>query len=267
VTRESDRSRNYSTEGVVLRRRNFGEGDSILTVLSAGRGKFQAVARGIRKPRSRMRGHLEPLTRSRMLLARGRNLDVFTQAETLDAYRTIREDLERTATALYCAELADRFLGEGQEQPGLYELFVGVLEALDTGAPLHLARYYELELLALSGYEIQLDRCASCGATLPEEPALISAAAGGLACTACRPLAGQGRIVSVRAMKVLRYARRASLGDFLALRVEPELAAELDLAVSEVVRDILESEPLTGRYLEQVARLPRANPVGRTPVQ
>ena len=81
------RPRVYRAEGVILRRRNLGEADSILTVFSGNEGKFEAIARGVRKARSRMRGHLEPLTRSRVLVARGRNLDVFTQAETVDAYR------------------------------------------------------------------------------------------------------------------------------------------------------------------------------------
>src|SRR5690606_17505282 len=141
----------------------------IFTVFADREGKFDAIAKGVRKPKSRMRGHLEPLTRTRMMLARGRSLDVFTQAETVTPYRALREDLERSAAAIYCAELVDRFTAEHMEQPGLYGLILDTFDALEAGAPAHVVRYFELHLLSQMGYDIQLDACAVCGDRLPEE--------------------------------------------------------------------------------------------------
>ncbi len=252
-----DRPRVYRTEGIILRRRNLGEADSIFTVYSDREGKFEAIARGVRKARSRMRGHLEPLTRTRMLIARGRNLDVFTQAETVDPYRRLREELEGGAVALYCAELVDGFVGEHQELPGLYGLLVETLEALDGGAGPALVRHFEVNLLALAGYELQLEACAVCGAALPPEPALLSASAGGLVCGPCRPKAGSGHVLGVRAIKVLRFARTAGAEAFASVRIDTDLAHELQLAMSEVVRHILEREPRTRRYLDDVVALGR----------
>ena len=251
-----DRQRVYNTEGVILRRRNLGEADSIFTVFTEREGKFDAVARGVRKARSRMRGHLEPMTRTRMLLARGRSLDVFTQAETVSAYRALREDMERTAEALYCLELVDRFTVEHSETPGLYDLLVAILESLDAGAPAHIVRFFELHLLSLTGYEVHLDACAGCGARLPAEDAMLSPQAGGLVCYSCRGTAGAGRLVSVRAIKVLRFAGQGGLAAFAAVRVDEHLAAELQSAMAEVVRYQLERDPVTNRYLADVARLP-----------
>ena len=125
----SQRPRVYTTEGVILRRRNIGEADTIFTVFSPTEGKFDAVAKGVRKPRSHMRGHLEPLTRSKLLLAHGRTLDVFTQAETITGYRTLREDLDLCGAAVYCAELVVRFTAERQEHRELYELLIDILDA------------------------------------------------------------------------------------------------------------------------------------------
>ncbi len=250
-----ERPRVYKTEGIVLRRRNIGEADTVFTVFSDGEGKFEAVARGVRKARSRMRGHLEPLTRSSMLLAQGRSLDVFTQAETVDPYRRLREDLERCATALYCAELVDAFVSEHAEQPGLYGLLRVLLEALDAGAEPWVGRFFEVRLLALLGYELQLDACAACGGSLPEEPTLLAPGAGGLVCGDCRGAAGVGRLLGVRGIKVLRFARTCSLAEFAALRFDEALAAELSLVLGDTVRHVLEREPRTRKYIESLIAL------------
>ncbi len=257
------RPRTYKTEGIILRRRNIGEADSIFTVYSDKEGKFDGVARGVRKARSHMRGHLEPLTRSKLMLARGRSLDVFTQAETITPYRAIREDLQRGASALYCAELVDRFTADHVEHPGLYELLLELLDAFEADAPLHIVRCFELQLLSIVGYELQLDACALCGGRLVEEETLLSAGAGGFVCFDCRPAAGPGpgRVLSIRAVKVLRYARATDLASVAALSISPDLASELEHALADAVRFLLDREPLTGRYVSQVARLPLATPL------
>ncbi len=257
-----ERTRVYRAEGIVLRRRNIGEADSIFTVFSDELGKFEGVARGVRKARSHMRGHLEPLTHSRMLLARGRTLDVFTQAETVESFRGLRDDLDRSAAGLSCAELVDRFTAPHVEQPGLFALLAAVLEGLAAGAPVHLVRYFELHLLAMTGYELQIDGCALCGARLPEAETLLSAEAGGLVCGSCGGRAGGGRILSVRAVKVVRYARQASPSQFAGLSLSADLANELEAATRDVVRHFLEREPHMGRYIDDLARLPAVGAPG-----
>jgi len=251
----ADRPRVYKTEGVILRRRNLGEADSIFTVFSPREGKFDAIAKGVRKARSRMRGHLEPLTRSSLLLARGRSLDVFTQAETIAPYRAVRDDLQCGAVAIYCAELVDRFTIERAENFGLYELLLALLDALEGGAPSHVARYFELHVLALTGYELQLDACAVCGGRILAGDVFLSPSAGGFVCTGCRAKAGGGRIISLRAVKVLRYAHSTDIGSMASLRIDEDLGHELEGVMAEVVRHFLEHEPRTRPYLEQVSAL------------
>src|SRR5215472_14024187 len=91
------RERTYRTEAIVLRRKDIGEADRILTLFTPQLGKVRAVAKGIRKPRSRKAGHLELFTCTRLLLAVGRDLDIITQAEGLEPYRPLRDDLLRGA--------------------------------------------------------------------------------------------------------------------------------------------------------------------------
>ena len=253
------RPRVYRAEGVILRRRNLGEADSIFTVFSGSEGKFEAIARGVRKARSRMRGHLEPLTRSRVLVARGRNLDVFTQAETIDAYRRLRENLEASAEAIYCLELVDRFTEEREPLPELYALLVRILELLGEGGGASLTRFFELRLFSILGYEPHIDGCVLCGGRLPEEEALLSPDAGGLVCRQCRPEAGRGRMTSVAVIKLLRFARRAEASEFAALRISPEVEQELRAAVAELVRYHLDREPNARRFIDGVGALDRSD--------
>lgn len=250
----SARARSYNTEGVILRRRNLGEADSIFTVFSPREGKFDAIAKGVRKPRSHMRGHVEPLTRTQLHVAHGRNLDVLTQAETIAAYRTVRDDLDRLTLALYCCELVDRFTVDRAPQAELYRLLLELLEGLEAEAPLTVGRSFELQILAQSGFELQLGACALCRSRIPEQDTLFSASAGGLVCNTCRPGAETGRILSVRAIKVLRFARGATLGQFAGLRLEESLESELQRALADAIRLALDRETNTARYLDALAQ-------------
>lgn len=263
---DRDRPRVYKTEGIIIRRRNIGEADTIFTVLTDSAGKFDAVARGVRKARSHMRGHLEPLTRSRLMLARGRTFDVFTQAETVASYRTLREDLERGAAALYCAELVDRFTIEHAESTGVYGLLVEALEAIDGGASPQVLRSFEVHLLALSGYELQLDACTVCAGRLPPEETMLSPEAGGLVCVGCRPAAGQGRLIGVTSIKVLRYARTVDLAAFARLSITGEVLAEIAAALGRMLRYHLDRDLNTPRYAGEVDALPRSARAAGEPV-
>mgnify|MGYP003951953049 FL=1 len=247
-------ARTYSTEAIVLRRRNLGEADSIFTVFSRDEGKFDAVARGIRKTTSRMRGHMEPLTQVQVHLARGRTLDVLTQAETIAAHRALKADLDRLNLALYCAELIDRFTIDRVEQRPLYELLADALDALEAGASPMAVRYFEYHLLAIAGYELQATACALCHARLPEEETLFSAPAGGLACRDCRPRTEQGRLLGVRTIKVLRYARIASIREFDSVRVDDILAHDLQFALGGLIHQVIDRELNTVRYMDAIVR-------------
>jgi DNA repair protein RecO (recombination protein O) len=251
----SERPKVYSCRGVVLRRRNLGEADSIFTIYTEPLGKIDAVARGVRKLRSKMRGHLEPLSLVDLLVARGRSLDVITQAATADAVLGLRDDLDRGASGMYCAELVDRFVAEHATGAGVLDLLLETLAELAAGGPAQLIRRFELELLAVSGYEVQLDGCAICSASLPAEDTLFSSTSGGLICRQCRGRAGEGRIIGVRAIKVLRYARQVPAADFARLNIDEDAAHDMTSVLAAMVHQVLDREPLTQRYVEAISRL------------
>src|SRR5581483_2273902 len=102
----------YRTEAIVLHHRELGEADKVLTLYSPDLGKFDAIAKGVRRPTSRKSGHLEELSHSTLLLAHGRTLEVVTQCELLESFAGLREDLSRLGAAVYLAELVERFSAE-----------------------------------------------------------------------------------------------------------------------------------------------------------
>ena len=107
------RVRSHRVEAIVLRHTDWGEADRLLWLFTREMGKVKVVAKGVRKPRSRKAGHLEPFTRVELQLAQGRDFLIVTQAETIDAYQPLRENLLLTGYAAYIIELLDRFAAAG----------------------------------------------------------------------------------------------------------------------------------------------------------
>src|SRR5512134_1529734 len=116
--------RSITSEAIVLRHNDWGEADRLLWLYTRKHGKLRAVAKGVRKSRSRKAGHLEPFTRVSLLLARGRESLLITQAEAVEPYLSLRNDLLKTTQALYVLELIDRFTYEEGENRSLYRLLV-----------------------------------------------------------------------------------------------------------------------------------------------
>ena len=162
------------------------------------------------------------MVQSNLFVARGRSLDILTQAQTIDAYQEIRKNLEKSATALYCFELIDLFIEKGDPLPELYKGLKEFLEVLKvTDSPLSV-RYFELYLLNLLGYEVRVFECVVCDSRLPEQTALLVPEAGGLVCGDCRLDTGPGRLIPVPIIKLFRFASKVSLENYVTIRVSAE---------------------------------------------
>ncbi len=182
----------YRDEGIVLRTHKLGEADRIVVLLTRDHGKVRAVAKGVRKTKSRFGGRLEPPGNVSLLLYEGRQLDTITQAESLDSYRALRSDLARMTDAMALLEATDHVAQEREGNPDLYHMLRGALRVLAGGSsPLLVAGFY-WKLLALDGVGPLLDRCVSCG-DARSEPAALDPVQGGVLCRACRPGPGPWR--------------------------------------------------------------------------
>ncbi len=255
--RMPSRERVYRTEAVVLRRADLGEADRILTVYSPDHGKLRLVAKGVRRVRSRKAGHLEPFTRVELMLARGRDLDVVTQAQAIDLYPRLRDDLARLGHAAYAVELLDRFTVEEGESRSLYRLLVETLERLAAGArqPASIVRYYELRLLDLVGYRPELFRCLGCGSEVRPQDQYFSARVGGVVCPVCGPSRKDVQPVSLAALKVLRHYQRHGFEAATAPGLRPEVHAELERLMEGYVSYLLERKMNVPAFLRRIRRL------------
>ncbi|MGI8589158.1 MAG: DNA repair protein RecO [Chloroflexia bacterium] len=252
----------YRTEGIVLRRSEVGEADYILTLYTPHLGKIRVVARGVRKPTSHIAGHVELFSRSKLMLATARNLDIVTQCETVDPHRRIGEDLDRMARAFYLAELVDRLTPDEQENYPVYKLLAESLTHLDTvPLPDLLLRWYDLQLLGLLGYRPELTQCISCRQTLEPVVNAWSPAQGGVLCPNCKR-AGVARDMSVAAFKMLRLMQRSPWPEVMRLWErtgsldKPAVLAELETLMGNYVTYVLEREPRSTRFLKVAEQAP-----------
>jgi len=255
------RPRVYRTEAIVLRQRKLGEADKIVTLFSPNKGKLDAVAKGVRRTKSRLAGHVEPLTHGAYLLAEGRELDVVTQAETLESYAGLRDDLDRLSRGLYCAELVDRLLPERAEAWPVFRLLTQTLERLESTPQVDLAvRYFEARLLDDLGYRPRLEACAVCDKRLEPVTNFWSAAKGGVVGPECTRDLVQLQPLSVNGLKVMRLLQRGSFADVARLRLSADLAAEVEECMAGQVRFVLEREVRSARFVEALRRLARQRP-------
>ena len=244
----------YKTPAIVLRQRKLGDADKILTLYTANLGKIEAVAKGVRKTRSRLAGHVEPLTQATFMLAKGKSLDVVTQVDTIESFPRLRDDLDRLSRGLYVAELIDRFTEPREEQFVLYRLLLDTLRRVATLADIDTpVRFFEMALLDLLGYRPELEECVVCRQRLEPEANYWSAGAGGVVCAACRPqVEGEKRRLSVNGLKMLRLLLHGRFEDVARVSVSAELADELERPMREYVRWVLERDVRSSAFIDAV---------------
>ena len=182
-----------TTQGIVLRETNYKEADKILTVLTRDWGKRTVKARGCRRKNSKLTAASQLLVYSELTLSERGEFTTLTEADPLEQFWAVRQDLETLALASYFAEVAEASAQEGETCPELLSLLLNCLYALDTlKKPRALVKaVFELRLLCLTGYEPLLDACAVCGAPEPLR-ARLHLSQGVLCCAACRERLGGG---------------------------------------------------------------------------
>lgn len=243
-----------------MHRTDVGEADRLLTVLSRERGKLRLNAKGARKIKSRRAGHVELFMRSKMLVARSRgDIDIVSQVETVEAYRGLREDLTRSTYAHYAVELIDAFAEEGAEQPELFDLLAAGLNWIATTDNLPLtARFFELKLLTIAGFQPQVFVCADKGEALKEAAADEfygwSPSLGGVLCPDHAPGHSDASRLSLNALKVLRHALRTEYAAFTALTVRQAVASEVEQLMLRYIQYVLERKVKSVEFLNLLRR-------------
>jgi DNA repair protein RecO (recombination protein O) len=247
------------TSAIVLRQRRLGEADQIVTLLTPHRGKIDTVAKGLLRSRSKMAGHLQPMTLVEVVLAQGRNMDVVTQAQGVDAFGGIRGDLDRLSAAMYFLELVDRFTVEHADAGPLYQLLHAALVRLARGDGQQVVtRVFELALLDASGFRPEWFTCLGCGAEVDASVASWSPVEGGVFCPACA-----GRHASVApldgtVLRVLRAFQEQPYEEAGRIRLSDDLAARLEHVMHALMHAVAERELKSAAFIT-AARRARVN--------
>lgn len=247
--------RTLKVEAVILRHSDYGEADRLLTIFTREQGKLRAIAKGVRKMQSRKAGHLEPFTQSALMLAQGHDLWIVTQAEAIESFQPLREDLTRIGYAGYVVELLDRFTYEEGQNWQLYNLVVATLGRLATESdpfvPIH---YYEMRLLELLGFRPMLFECALCSKTILAEDQYFSAERGGVLCPNCGLQVNEARPVSMDALRYLRHFQRSPYQD--AKRADPGkyTREEVEALLNYYLTYLLERTLNAPEFIRQVQR-------------
>ena len=249
------RPRNFQTEAIIIKKIKLGEADRILTLYTPYLGKIRAVAKGVRRPRSKLAGHLELLTHSLVSLARGRNLDTITGSQTINSFLLLKSDLWLSSCALYATELVNQFTADDIENYPLFQLLLETMHRLCQGGDKELVlRYFELHLLNEVGYRPQLQQCVSCHSTLKPITNSFCSAAGGMLCPNCGQSQPLTYPLSVNALKVLRLLQSSDYNTASQLKMNPELSHELEKVMRDYVKYLLEREVKSTAWLDALRK-------------
>ncbi|MCO5177435.1 MAG: DNA repair protein RecO [Thermomicrobiales bacterium] len=225
---ERNRQRLYSVRGIILRRRDLGEADRIVTVMTAEQGKLRVVAKGSRRTTSKLAGHLEPFCATRLLIARTRGLDIVSQAESIETFQALRLKEACIATAGYLAELVDALVPEDEQHEEVYELLFAAFRLIDEGRDPQLVSYIaEVGFLRVLGYRPELEQCIECERVIEPETNGFSVE-GGILCPSCARLHPEAQPISVNALKMLRMIDRGDVQRVLTLKIPADLRREVD---------------------------------------
>ena len=245
--------RTLRVEAVVLHHVNWGEADRLLTVFTRTHGKLRVIAKSVRKMQSRKAGHLEPFSHSTLMLAKAHDLWIVTDAETIDGFSALREDLQLMTHASYVIELIDRFTFEEGQNWQLYQLTIDTLKRLSEGKdPFVPLRYYEMRLLDLLGFRPLLFQCAKCGKEIVAEDQFFSAEQGGVLCPSCGARSSDSRMVSMDALRFMRHFQRSDYKTAIRANPSPKTMAEIESLMNHYLTFHLERSLNTPEFLKQI---------------
>ncbi|MCL2141037.1 MAG: DNA repair protein RecO [Dehalococcoidia bacterium] len=237
-------TRTYQTPAIIIKKTKLGEADRILTMYSPTLGKFQGIAKAVRKPKSKLSGHLEMLTYAQVTLVHGKTIDTIIGGQTINSFLSLRNDLDLISCALYMAEILFQFVPEETVDQGLFTLLLSSLECLPFAKDRNqLLRYFEMHLLQGVGYRPELSNCVFCRRELAPITNAFAPSAGGVLCPSCIKLGKHyAYAVSWDCLGVMLFLQEGDLESVLATPIETTVINEIERLIRSYVRHLLEKE-------------------------
>lgn len=251
-----DLDRIQKTEAVVITHRDYGEADRILKVFTPELGKITILAKGVRKSGSRKAPHIEPFTHSSFILAKGQSFWILTQADSINIFNGIYEDLQKTGMAAYLLELADRLTVEEQPDPSLFRLIVDSLKQINLAEDVFIpALYFEIRILEVTGFRPDLFQCVSCKKDIIQEDQYFSIPHGGVICPKCGQLEQNLLPVTQETLKYLRHFQRSKFKELERLRIPKSVSKSMRRILDPYTSSITERKLKSPEFILQIKRL------------
>lgn len=184
-------SRNYVTNTINLNSYDLSENDKIIVMYSKEKGLIRGVAKGCKKPKSKLGAMMQSLVANRVIMSKGRNLDIISQVEAMDSFKNLKNDFNKISLSMYCAEIVSNYGAEEDlNSENIYELLYGVLrnisESKTTTELMFSILRFQLKIMDILGLKVCLDVCSNCGCSLnKDENFMFSVATGGILCKKC----------------------------------------------------------------------------------
>lgn len=248
--------RTYSASAIVLKRIDLGEKDRILTLFTREHGKLSAVAKGCRRPGSKLGGASEPFTYAKMFLSTGRDLDVLTQSEIKESFPNAKSAMASVAHGIYLLDLVNSFLDQRQPNPDVFDTLLSAMYVLESGTdPEITARYFEIQLLSILGYDPHVDVCLRCGRELGRDKVSFSPALGGIICPECGNAPTDAIRVAGAAASYVNALRRAEPHKLKELKVPKGARRDLAQMLKWHIRYRLEHDLKSVDFVDAIAGL------------
>ena len=238
------------TRGIILKRSNFGEADRILTVLTERFGKISAIAKGSRKIKARLLGHLEPFMLINFQLYEGKNFQIVTGAESEKVFENIQNDFKKTSRAFYLAELVDKFLERDEKSLEIFRIFLEALEYLNENNIDLMLRFFELKIIEASGFKPEIRACVHCKKNLVLGNNFWDQTEGGIICSDCNTKFHHGKKISDDVIKLFRIIEQKDIKIATNIRLEKNIEQEAEEVLDLYIKNILERELKSKRMVK-----------------
>jgi len=245
----------YRTLGIILRRRDYRESDGLFSIYTRDRGKIEAIAKGVKKIKSKLGPHLDYFAVIDLMLARGKSFYQLAGATVIKNFSGIKTELRKISLASYCLEIVDILQKEGQKDEAIWRLLKELLEILDRSSSdkdeIFLVRIFSLKLLSHLGYAPELYNCLVCQRKILPKGNIFVPQRGGLVCGECqkKSVGIKGEKISTDAIKVLRLILEKEQKELLKIKMKEEVLGEVISIIDSFVALHLEREPKTKKWL------------------
>lgn len=240
------------TEGVVLRYTNFKEADRMLTIFSPDRGKMQVLARGCRKPSSRLLAASQVFCYADYVFIKSKEIYIMTQSEVKNSFYNIRNDVERLAYGTYILNLTEEAVSYEEANFRLFYMLLHTLSHLSYGEviPEDVTHIFELKLIDMLGYRPVLDRCLACGQKPESNPLFFNIVQGGIICSQCNKETKDGYTIHKDTLQTMRYILDVDIRRLGVLRFSQPVRNELDGILSHYLSYRLEKDIKARRFID-----------------